>query len=177
MRAHEVGVGGVRRGRGVRHEVVDLRLCGLPVAVDAADALLQPRRVERDVEVDQPVAVGLQVDAFTGGVGGQQHPHRFLGRVRGELRADVLTILGRRRALDDGQPVGVAALGQHPLQPVDGVGVLGEHHDALVGPVLAVGSAHRVEERDERFQAGVGAALVAQSPLRELLELARAWQR
>ena len=66
---------------------------GLPVAVDAADPLLQPGRVERDVEVDQSVAVRLQVDALTRGVGGQQHPDRLLGRVLGELRADVLAVL------------------------------------------------------------------------------------
>ena len=48
----------------------------------------------------------------------------------------------------------VALLGEHPVQPVDGVGVLGEHHDALVGPALAVRAAHRVEERRSARRAG-----------------------
>ena len=60
----------VGRGVQLRHEVVDLGGLGLAVAVDAADALFEPGRVERDVEVHQPVAVRLQVDALTGGVGG-----------------------------------------------------------------------------------------------------------
>ena len=77
---HEVGVGGVGRRVVVGDEVEDLRLAGLAVPVDPADALLQPRRVERDVEVDQAVAVRLQVDALAGGVGGEQHPDRFLRR-------------------------------------------------------------------------------------------------
>ena len=64
-----------------RGEVPDLGCMGLAVAVDAADALLEPVRVERDVEVDQPVAVVLQVDALAGGVGGQQDPNRRLGGI------------------------------------------------------------------------------------------------
>ena len=71
------------------HEVEDLRGLRLAVAVDPADPLLQPGRVERDVEVDQPVAVGLQVDALAGGVGGDQDPNRLLGRVLGEPGPDV----------------------------------------------------------------------------------------
>ena len=56
-------------------EVADLGRLGLAVTVDAADALLEPVGVERDVEVDQSVAVVLQVDALAGGVGGEQDPH------------------------------------------------------------------------------------------------------
>ena len=106
-------------------------------------------RVERDVEVDQAVAVGLQVDALPRGVGGQQHPDRFLGRIRGELGADVLAVLRGRRSLDDGQHGRRSPAGPGPLQPVDRVGVLGEDHHPFVGPVLAVGPAHRVQEGDQ----------------------------
>lgn len=73
----------------------------------------------------------LQVDAFAGGVGGQQHPHRLCCRVGGEPCPDEFTLVGGCAALDDGQPVDVAVLGEHPHQPVDGVGVFGEHHHPL----------------------------------------------
>ena len=53
----------------------------LAVAVDAADPLLEPVGVERDVVVDQAVAVRLQVDALAGGVGGQQDADRCLAWV------------------------------------------------------------------------------------------------
>ena len=86
-------VRGSALGRG---QLVDLRRLLLAVAVDAADPLLQPGRVERDVEVDQPVAVGLQVDALAGGVGGDQDADLLLVRRGGELRADVLPFLGGR---------------------------------------------------------------------------------
>ena len=63
-------------------QVADLRLAD---AVDAAEALLQSVRVPGQVVVDHQVGA-LQVDAFAGGVGGQQHlhlrvvPERFLRR-------------------------------------------------------------------------------------------------
>ena len=84
--------------------MIDLGSLGLAIAVDAADALFKPGRVERDVEVHEPVAVRLEVDALTGRVGGEQHSHRLFGRVGGELRADVLTLVGRGRALDHREP-------------------------------------------------------------------------
>jgi hypothetical protein len=52
-------------------QVADL---GLADAVDAAEALLQAVGVPRQVVVDHQVGV-LQVHAFAGRVGGQQHPH------------------------------------------------------------------------------------------------------
>ena len=105
----EVEVGGVGGGAGgVRHEVVHLGCAGLAVAVDAADALLQPGRVERDVEVDQPVAVGLQVDALPGGVGGHQDAHWVVGGVGGEALADQFAFLRVGVSLDHRQSVAVA---------------------------------------------------------------------
>jgi hypothetical protein len=50
-------------------EVADL---GLADAVDAAEALLEPVGVPRQVVVDHQVRA-LEVDAFAGGVGGEQH--------------------------------------------------------------------------------------------------------
>jgi hypothetical protein len=55
----------------------------LPVPVNAADALLQARRVERDVQVDQAVTVVLQVDALTRGIACVPHERGRLGGVWG----------------------------------------------------------------------------------------------
>ena len=41
--------------------------------VDAAHPLLEPKRVPRQLEVDHQPAPPMQVEAFAGGVGGQQH--------------------------------------------------------------------------------------------------------
>ena len=49
----------------------------LAMPVDPAVALLQPVGVPRDLPVQQPVAVGLQVDPLAGGVGREQDPHRI----------------------------------------------------------------------------------------------------
>ena len=73
-----------------RCEVADLGRLGLAVTVDAADALLEPVGVERDVEVDQSVAVMLQIDALAGSIGGEQDPHLRLGGVLVEPRTDQL---------------------------------------------------------------------------------------
>ena len=59
-------------------EVPDLRSLRLAVPVDAADPLLQLVRVERDVVVDEPVAVLVQVDALASRVGGEQDGYLVL---------------------------------------------------------------------------------------------------
>src|SRR5690606_27864200 len=97
-------------GRRVGREVIDLGYLTLPVAVDAANALFQPGRVERDVDVDQPMAISLQVNALARGVRGDEHAHVVLARVLSELGADLLAFLWRGRALDGGQHLLVAAL-------------------------------------------------------------------
>ena len=50
----------------------------LQLAVDAAVALLQPRWIPRQVEMDEVVAAGLEVDAFARGVGAEQDAKRLL---------------------------------------------------------------------------------------------------
>ena len=41
--------------------------------VDAADALLEPQRVPRQLDIDHQPAAVMQVQAFAGGVGGDEH--------------------------------------------------------------------------------------------------------
>jgi hypothetical protein len=74
-------------------EVADVGCDLLAVAVDATDPLLQPVRVERDVVVDQAVAMALQVNALAGGVGGQQDADGVLGRVGLERQPQLLALV------------------------------------------------------------------------------------
>ena len=67
---------------GDREEVVDLRLAGLAVAVDPAVALLQGDQRPGDVEVDQAVAVVVEVDPLGGRVRGEEHPDSALAAAK-----------------------------------------------------------------------------------------------
>ena len=137
----------------------DLGGVQLAVPVDAADPLLQLVRVERDVVVDEPVAVLVQVDALAGRVGGEQDPDLVLVRRFLERQPELLR--GCRLHAAEQQLHLLAAhalLGEQFLQPDLGVAVLGEHHDALVRPVLAVGQADRLEVGDELLGLGVRAS-------------------
>ena len=49
---------------------------GLPNPVNATEPLFQPVRVPRQVVVDHEVGTALEVDAFGGGVVGQQKANR-----------------------------------------------------------------------------------------------------
>jgi hypothetical protein len=69
--------------------VPDLRGLRLAVPVDAADPLFELVRVERDVVVDQPVAVLVQVDALAGRVGGQQDADLVLVGWLGERQPEL----------------------------------------------------------------------------------------
>jgi hypothetical protein len=119
------------------------------------------------------VTVVLKVDAFSSGISCQQDPDRFLLRVLGELRTDVLTFLGLRGTLDDSEDVAIALLRKNPCEPVDRMGVLGEDHDAFVRPVRAARATHAVEEGQQRFKSRVRTALVTQTPVGQGLELCR----
>ena len=94
--------------------MADLRLAD---AVDAAEALFQAVRVPGQVVVDHQVGA-LQVDAFAGGVGGQQHlhlrvvPERFLRRQAFLAAHAAMDDDHRRLAAEqgrDGAPAGSAA--------------------------------------------------------------------
>ena len=41
-------------------------------SVDAADALLEPHRIPRELKIDQQPAAAMQVQAFGAGIGGEQ---------------------------------------------------------------------------------------------------------
>ena len=78
----------VRIGRA--GEVMHGHVAGLPVAVDAAVALLQPRRVPGTVVVQQIAGGTVQVESFGRGVRRDQYAYRRRRIV--ERRLDVLAV-------------------------------------------------------------------------------------
>jgi len=112
----------------------------LAVAVDAAIALLQAVGVPRDFVVNEAMAVALEVDAFTGGVGSEQDADARVLGIKLEGGFDALAVVGVLRAVEKFQPVALfeAARGQVVVEPLLCVAVLGEDNDPLLVP-LAIG--------------------------------------
>ena len=133
-------------------EVGHLHLMRLAVPVDPADALFQPVGVERDVVVDHPVAVPLQVDALARGVGGEQDAQRVTVRVSLERGLQVLPLLLVHAAVQQAEPVPAqAARGEDAREPLLGGLVLGEDDDALALVPVTARAADRVQLLDERL--------------------------
>ena len=106
-------------------EVADL---GLADAVDAAEALLEAVGVPGQVVVDHQVGA-LEVDAFAGGVGGEQHLH--LGVVPERLLR-LQPLLAAHAAVDDDHGLLAAEQrGDLSLEVVQRVAVLGEDDQLL----------------------------------------------
>ena len=112
----------------------DDRVALLAVAVDAAHALFEPRRVPRYVVVHHQPAE-LEVDALAGGVGRYQIRGAAPVRrppERGDLRFPRAVV---EAAVDQGDPAGET----QPFEPADeefrGVAVLGEDDEFLAGEV------------------------------------------
>ena len=104
-------------------QVADL---GLADPVDAAEPLLDPVRVPRQVVVDHQVGA-LQVQALAGGVGGDQHPGVD---VLGEQLRDLAAFLAPDPAVDGDHGVGAAEQVADAFgQVLQGVPVLGEDDD------------------------------------------------
>jgi hypothetical protein len=164
----------VAAGRGVlpagADEVLDLDGLGLAVPVQPADPLLQPVGVERDVVVDDPVAVQLQVDALAGAVVPEQDPDQVTVRRGLERVLDALPERIVHPAVQQAQAVPAQALGVEPgLERLLGVPVLGEDDDALVVP-RRVGPAGLLQPGDQPFGLGVGPVGVGAGPLPQLGE-------
>ena len=65
----------------------------LQLAIDAAVALLKPRRVPRQIEMDEVGAIGLQIDAFARRVGADEDAQRLLRRIGIECRLHLLAAI------------------------------------------------------------------------------------
>ena len=108
--------------------MADLRLAD---TVDTAKALFQPVGIPRQVVVDHEVGV-LQVDAFPGGICGDQHPR---GRVIAEQFLDLPTLLTFDAAVDGDNGLRVAEQSADLLlEIVQRVAVLGEDDQLALAP-------------------------------------------
>ena len=145
----------------------------LKLAVDAAVALLEATRIPGEIEMKEVVAVGLEIETLTGGVGGDEDAERLGGRIGVEGFFDFLAAVGRSRAAEDGDAavgrVGTVDCGrEHLLEVAGGVFPFGENQDADGGPggrrargratgEADGGAAVLLEPGDEGADAGVGA--------------------
>jgi len=146
----------------------------LAVAVDTAVALLQPGRVPRDLPVEHPPAVQLEVDALRGGVGGHQDPHRRPGWTGLELGLRALTVVGVHAPVEGGDPLAPVAaepVGEEEVdQPLLGVPVLSEDDDPLVVPPASRGPAGGLEPLEEHVGPRVAAVAARLDPAAEAVE-------
>ncbi len=121
---------------------IDDRLL-LQLAVDAAVALLHAAGVPRHVKVKEIVTAGLEIQAFTSGVGRNQNAKRILLRDGIECLFDRFAFVVRRWAMVDGNAV-LALVGpinrcRKLLDKVSlGVVVLGEDDNSRVVPGCAI---------------------------------------
>ena len=125
----QVGIGGA-------DEVMHGHVAGLAVAVDAAVALLQPRRIPGAVVVEQVAGGAVQVEPLRRGVRRDEHAHRRCRIV--ERGLDVLPVglvhaAGAAAAEQREHAVAGVALAQAPGQVVEGGLVLREDDQAFVG--------------------------------------------
>src|SRR5690606_1296460 len=91
--SEELGVTGGLAVLAVRHEVMDQHFGGaLAVAVDAAVPLFETNGREGNLDVDQPVAMFMQVDALRCGIGSEQNAHRRDLWVVEELLVDAVPL-------------------------------------------------------------------------------------
>ena len=112
---------------------------GLKLAINAAVALLQPRRIPGQIEVDQVGAPSLQVDALARGVGADQDTKGFLGGVSIEGSLHLLAAILAGGAGEDADAlVDAVGIGERLVetlfQPAPRVLPFGEDDEAAIIP-------------------------------------------
>ena len=114
-----------------RDEVEDQAVLALAVAVDAPHPLLQAVRVPRDVVVEEDVA-DLKVDAFAGGLGGDQDLDRAFAELLLGVKARARLVARARfhAAVDAADPEAPGLQAAHEI--VQRVLELGEEKQPLV---------------------------------------------
>ena len=156
----------VQIGIGRAREVMHRHVAGLPVAVDAAVALLQPRRIPGAVVVKEIAGSAVKVEAFGRGVRGDEHPHRrrrIVERGLHVLPVALVHAAGAAAAEQREDAIIGVAFPEAPGQVVQGGLVLREDDQAFVGPERrfvprAAAGATRgpnqqsVDERQERVE-------------------------
>jgi len=126
-----------------KYEIVAVHFRGgLELAVDAAVALLEPRWIPRQIEMDEIRAISLQGDAFPGGIGADQDAQRLLLRICVEGGLHLLAaILPGGSGKDANALVCSVSVGkrfsQAPFQPTTGVLPFREDNEPAIIPVGA----------------------------------------
>jgi hypothetical protein len=116
----------------------------LAVSIDPTVALLHDIGIVGDLNVDQAIAVVLQINSFRRGVGGEQDADIGILRIRLECGFDLFPLFLIHAAMNDAETVSaVSVRSEDLLKPLMRRAVLGEKDDAAVVP-LAV-----------RFQVGI----------------------
>jgi hypothetical protein len=134
----------------VAAEVVDAHVPVLSVAGYTPIALHQSRRRPGSVVVDDPAALLLHVDAFRGGVRGEEQPHGGAGVL--ELALDRFELVGAHAAVEKPQRVLVKSFVQEALLQVEQcLFVLGEDDQPFVVPELAADKQMLLHPLDEGF--------------------------
>ncbi len=111
----------------------------LKLSVDAAVPLFEPTRIPGKVDVEEAVAVRLEIDALAGGVGGHENAKRVLLRMLVEGALDGLTFVrGRGTVVDRDAKLGEMGFRNRGAQHLDqvtlGVVVLREDQEPQVVP-------------------------------------------
>ena len=125
-------------------EVVAVNLGGrLKFTVNAPIPLFQAAGVPRDIVVEKVVAVGLEVEAFPGGVGGEENADRIGGRVGVEGRFDGFPLIGTGgTAVNFDAGVGLIGAGKGVGEQIPQIGEarfpFGEDDDAAIRPFCAL---------------------------------------
>ena len=151
IRAADIGAGSchaclqaiehLRLPRTSADQVKDVHGPPLANPIDSADALFEPHRIPRQLEVDDEPAGLVKVQAFARGVGGQQDPDGS----RRELFEHTQPFVARQAAVEnDGR------LAQRRLKVQQRVSILGEDDDRLVDAAQAGGGAPRPWSRGRR---------------------------
>ena len=137
--------------RALGHQVDDVRRPPLPVAVDPAVPLLEDHQRPRHVEVDEPVALIVKVDALGRDVGADQQTQR--ARRIAEVLDDALLVHVAQAAVEDlDLVVPEPQVHREPsLEPLQRFDALGEHDQAIVRiaglPLERPAAADRGEQR------------------------------
>ena len=109
--------------------------CGLKLPVDAAVALFETAGVPRDIEVEEMLAVGLEIEPFACGIGGEQDADGMRGRIGVEGGLDGLAFVHGSGTVEDLDAL-VRAIGaldgglELVAQIAEGGFVFGENDDA-----------------------------------------------
>ncbi len=159
---------------GIEQQGGDLRGMPLPEPVDAPVALFDPDQAPRNVEVDQLVTVGMQVDALGGDVASHQDPDRAglqLEAVDDLLLLGVAETAVQLADLAIGQ---LQVLPQSVGQPVQGAQPLGEHHRPFAAAWADL-DLLQVLQQTPVLARGIGALLSAEIPQVLQASISRCW--